>query len=493
MMAESAPQGIAAYLNVNNRNKSPHLKRKSNTSTTDTPGFVFTDDGVETIVEPNPYEEKEPLMDGDSIMASIRNASRSASEASTATMDHSTNTFNNNDNNDESSRYSSDMEDDNSNAFQPVLLTHDTTKNNMRAIQALRLRLRLQNALKREKITPYKIEPSLLQLTVPHDPRIDLIPTVHMRDRMIIFRDQFDLDDCLRLLVNEAIFHGGDPSQAINWELPTIFFEKYWFLTTNYTLERTSQKWRELKKMVTSEATQAPISNISSSISPSTTTTTAADNSISQNLNNNNDNNNNNNNNNMNEDNSIEIGQGLQQQQQQVYYNTTQPSSTTHKSSLHTMAPFEGNNDGPVIQGSMNNSNKKDDTNNINSSIYGVPQAIHDLANVHETLNNNNNKNPGNPTSSSSPSQPSRSSPPSSNYTDMNQQQQIGTESQNTNSLQYSSDYPMPAQRFMQMSLPTSIDHLQQQMQQMQQPQQNQQQNQQQNWNQLYYFDFLGE
>ncbi|KAI9299371.1 hypothetical protein BJ944DRAFT_53593 [Cunninghamella echinulata] len=294
-----------------------------------------------------------------------------------------------------------------------------------------------------------------------------------MRDRMIIFRDQYDLDDCLRLLVNEAVFHGGDPSQAINWELPTIFFEKYWFLTTNYTLERTSQKWRELKKMVASEAPQTSNSNLS----PSTST---LDNLNSQNPKNNN---NNNNNNSMNENSSMEIGQELGQQQQ-VYYNTSQPSSTAHKSPLHTMAPFEGNNDGPVIQGSMNNSNKKGGTNNVNSSVYGVPQAIHNMANVHGTFDNNINKTPGNPASSLS--QPSRS-PSSSNYTDINQQQ-IGAESQNTNSLQYSSDYPMPAQRFMQMSLPTGIDHLQQQMQQIQQPQQNQQQNQQQNWNQLYYF-----
>jgi hypothetical protein len=35
--------------------------------------------------------------------------------------------------------------------------------------------------------------------------------------------------------------------------LPAVFFEKYWYLTTDYTLERTSQRWRQLKSMVANE------------------------------------------------------------------------------------------------------------------------------------------------------------------------------------------------------------------------------------------------
>lgn len=68
-----------------------------------------------------------------------------------------------------------------------------------------------------------------------------------MRDRMILFRDQFDLDDCFRCLLSGSVFHGGDPAVAANWQLPAEFFEKYWFLTIDYDLRRTTNRWRRLQ------------------------------------------------------------------------------------------------------------------------------------------------------------------------------------------------------------------------------------------------------
>lgn len=68
-----------------------------------------------------------------------------------------------------------------------------------------------------------------------------------MRDRMILYRDQFDLDDCFRCLLSGSVFHGGDPAIAGNWELPSEFFEKYWFLTIDYTLRRNTNEWRKLQ------------------------------------------------------------------------------------------------------------------------------------------------------------------------------------------------------------------------------------------------------
>ncbi|ORZ22385.1 hypothetical protein BCR42DRAFT_447698 [Absidia repens] len=118
---------------------------------------------------------------------------------------------------------------------------------NLAAIQTLRLRLRLQSACARMDSVPFSIQPSILQLTIPHDPRIDLIPTPHMRDRMILFREQFDLDDCFKCLLSASVFHGGDPAIAANWQLPKVFFEKYWFLTIDYTLRRTTNRWRRLQ------------------------------------------------------------------------------------------------------------------------------------------------------------------------------------------------------------------------------------------------------
>ncbi|ORX53501.1 hypothetical protein DM01DRAFT_1322417 [Hesseltinella vesiculosa] len=134
---------------------------------------------------------------------------------------------------------------------EPIMLRCDTVANNMVAIQALRLRLKIQAAVIREGGTPYTTEPSLLQLTVPHDPRIDLIPANHMRDRMILFRDQFDLDDCLQELLNGALLHGDDPTQADNWELPRTFIEKYWYLIIDYSQDRSNQdSWRSKPSVI---------------------------------------------------------------------------------------------------------------------------------------------------------------------------------------------------------------------------------------------------
>ncbi|KAI8089968.1 uncharacterized protein BX664DRAFT_334333 [Halteromyces radiatus] len=129
----------------------------------------------------------------------------------------------------------------------PRGLQNEPITSNLAAIQTLRLRLRLQSACARMDSVPFSIQPSILQLTIPHDPRIDLIPTPHMRDRMILFREQFDLDDCFKCLLSGSVFHGGDPAIAANWQLPKVFFEKYWFLTIDYTLRRTTNRWRRLQ------------------------------------------------------------------------------------------------------------------------------------------------------------------------------------------------------------------------------------------------------
>ncbi|KAI7876255.1 hypothetical protein K492DRAFT_151915 [Lichtheimia hyalospora FSU 10163] len=129
----------------------------------------------------------------------------------------------------------------------PVMLSDEALTSNLAAIQALRLRLRLQAACVRMSSLPFAIQPTLLQLTIPHDPRIDLIPTPSMRDRMILFRDQFSLDDCFRCLLSGSVFHGGDPAIAGNWQLPPEFFEKYWFLTIDFSLHRMTNQWRRMQ------------------------------------------------------------------------------------------------------------------------------------------------------------------------------------------------------------------------------------------------------
>ncbi|KAI7851789.1 hypothetical protein BDC45DRAFT_537943 [Circinella umbellata] len=114
------------------------------------------------------------------------------------------------------------------------------------AIQKIRLQLRVQSALSNLGKSTTRLQPTLLQLAISHDPRIDLIPTPHMRDRMIIFRDLMDYDRCFSLLLNGAVYHGGDPTMSDSWELPAEFFSEFWFLAINYDLSKTN-KWRSLK------------------------------------------------------------------------------------------------------------------------------------------------------------------------------------------------------------------------------------------------------
>ncbi|KAI8384496.1 uncharacterized protein BYT42DRAFT_562706 [Radiomyces spectabilis] len=114
------------------------------------------------------------------------------------------------------------------------------------AIQRIRLELRFQSMLRQMGQSMGRLQPTVLQLAIPHDPRIDLIPSPHMRDRMILFRDQMDYDRCFDMLLSGAIFHGGDPTKGSSWELPPAFFSEFWYLTVSYEVRRTNA-WRRLK------------------------------------------------------------------------------------------------------------------------------------------------------------------------------------------------------------------------------------------------------
>jgi hypothetical protein len=69
-----------------------------------------------------------------------------------------------------------------------------------------------------------------LQQAIVHDRRIDYIPGPGMRDRMILFRDHYDADECFNLLASKSIFLGGEVTNPSNWALPEEFHDKYWFL-----------------------------------------------------------------------------------------------------------------------------------------------------------------------------------------------------------------------------------------------------------------------
>lgn len=68
-----------------------------------------------------------------------------------------------------------------------------------------------------------------------------------MRDRMILFRDFFDLDDCFRCILEGSSFAGGDPIAAASWQLPAEFYEKFWFLAHDYSCKEVKQRWPRLQ------------------------------------------------------------------------------------------------------------------------------------------------------------------------------------------------------------------------------------------------------
>ncbi|KAI7855652.1 hypothetical protein BDC45DRAFT_568087 [Circinella umbellata] len=293
VLAQSIPEPIAAYLDVNSKSKLPTFSKVYNNNRhrrqqrdryVSSGSILITEDGVRSMPNrvrnpaPSPrstsasasstisWEQRTPLSTGGSSNNSVDlndpNTFPSPSPSVSAPQEdqqqrislanlpdlspvQETETYK-----EDNGRYSNGHYSNNNrqnNIPKPVMLTDEPLTSNLAAIQALRLRLRLQAACVRMSSLPFAIQPTLLQLTIPHDPRIDLIPTPHMRDRMILFRDQFSLDDCFRCLLSGSVFHGGDPAIAGNWELPAEFFEKYWFLTIDFSLQRTTNRWRRMQ------------------------------------------------------------------------------------------------------------------------------------------------------------------------------------------------------------------------------------------------------
>ncbi|KAI8644768.1 hypothetical protein BD408DRAFT_430277 [Parasitella parasitica] len=143
------------------------------------------------------------------------------------------------------------------------------------AIQRIRLQLRVQSTISNIGKSAARLQPTILQLAIPHDPRIDLIPTPHMRDRMIIFRDQMDYDRCFAMLLTGALYHGGDPTMSASWELPAEFFSEFWYLAINYDINRTNT-WRRSKGMPEIVPTTNNNTTTTATTTTTTTTTTSA-------------------------------------------------------------------------------------------------------------------------------------------------------------------------------------------------------------------------
>ncbi|CAG8463025.1 6346_t:CDS:2 [Ambispora gerdemannii] len=73
----------------------------------------------------------------------------------------------------------------------------------------------------------------LFYLQQSHDPRIGMIPCLHLRARMIEHRDKYDLKKLCDLLIKKAKCHG-DTMDPEAWEMPEEFFEEYSFLSFHH-------------------------------------------------------------------------------------------------------------------------------------------------------------------------------------------------------------------------------------------------------------------
>lgn len=137
----------------------------------------------------------------------------------------------------------------------PVLRTSEDIINmpTLQALHILRLQLKLGSIL--GNMTPAALLPSkfklslekkkkkklecllnksfiaALQRVIPHDIRIDYVPGASIRDRMIIFQDYYDMDECFQFLTQHTVFMGGDIRDTRNWVIDPRYSLKFWFLS----------------------------------------------------------------------------------------------------------------------------------------------------------------------------------------------------------------------------------------------------------------------
>ncbi|GAA5986034.1 hypothetical protein JCM5350_005507 [Sporobolomyces pararoseus] len=120
----------------------------------------------------------------------------------------------------------------------------EPTNNN--AIQAMQL---ISYHMKSKREHPeYNLPPSLkatpTQTLVPHSPIFDGIIFPSLRDRLILLKDQYPLEELTKDLIQAIRIHGNDLLLAENWEVEETFLRKYWFVIDETVLNITN-KWRK--------------------------------------------------------------------------------------------------------------------------------------------------------------------------------------------------------------------------------------------------------
>ncbi|KAI9300284.1 hypothetical protein BJ944DRAFT_244344 [Cunninghamella echinulata] len=77
-------------------------------------------------------------------------------------------------------------------------------------------------------------KPTELQRKIPHDARIDHVPSAIMRDLMILYQDFYNANELFKLLSESASFLGGEIGNPDCWFVPPSFIHQYWFLCPNH-------------------------------------------------------------------------------------------------------------------------------------------------------------------------------------------------------------------------------------------------------------------
>ncbi|KAK4049464.1 hypothetical protein OIO90_005415 [Microbotryomycetes sp. JL221] len=123
------------------------------------------------------------------------------------------------------------------------LFNQPTDNPKLQAIQLISYHMRN----KREQPS-YHLPPSLkatvTQQTVPHSQFFDGIIFPSLRDRLILLKDQYDLQTLLDDLLDAMQIHDNDILLPSNWELSETFLRKYWYVIDAEVLGYTNN-WRK--------------------------------------------------------------------------------------------------------------------------------------------------------------------------------------------------------------------------------------------------------
>ncbi|PWN87695.1 hypothetical protein FA10DRAFT_269009 [Acaromyces ingoldii] len=90
---------------------------------------------------------------------------------------------------------------------------------------------------------PSMLKPSEIQQTRPHDPLLDIMPFVGLRQNCIAHQDRLDIDEMITVLLDNVQVHEGDAMDLAAWEIEPGFLFAYPSLIDSQTLE-SCNRWR---------------------------------------------------------------------------------------------------------------------------------------------------------------------------------------------------------------------------------------------------------